>query len=146
MTGQVFNLFRQAKRLHKRAKRSGNVTHYDHFNLKRSEAKATFKLARDKYYVDIADKLADPNTSTKAYWRLTKLAYGQKAASETPHLLEADRLITDDGEKCSTFNIFLAVIVALTQLRISIILFLFLHIIHHIALMIYLLHLRKSLK
>ena len=125
MTGQVFKLFRQAKRLHKRAKRSGNVTHYDHFKLKRSEAKAAFKLARDKYYVDIADKLADTNTSSKAYWRLTKLAYGQKAASEIPHLLEADRLITDDGEKCSTFNIFLAPIVALTQLRISIILFFF---------------------
>ena len=106
MTGQVLKLFRQAKILHKRAKRSGNVTHYDLFKLKRSEARAAFKLARDKYYVDIADKLADPNTSYKAYWRLTKLAYGQKAASEIPHLLDADRVITDDGEKCSTFNKF----------------------------------------
>ena len=96
MTGQVLKLFRQAKTPHKRAKRPGNVTHYDHFKLKRSEAKAAFKLARDKYYVDIADKLADPNTSSNAYWRLTKLAYGQKAASGIPYLLEADRVITDD--------------------------------------------------
>ena len=81
-----------------------NVTHHDHFKLKRSEAKTAFKFARDKYYVDIADKLADPNTSSKAYWRLTKLAYGQKAASGILHLLDADRVITDDGEKCSTFN------------------------------------------
>ena len=44
MTGQVLKLFRQAKRLHKRAKRSGNVTHYNHFKLKRSEAKADPKL------------------------------------------------------------------------------------------------------
>ena len=81
-----------------------NLTHYDHFKLKRSEAKAAFKLARDKYYVDIADKLADPNTSSKAYCRLTKLAYGQKAASGILHPLDADRVITADGEKCSTFN------------------------------------------
>ena len=146
MTGQVLKLFRQAKRLHKRAKRSGNVTHYDHCKLKRSEAEAAFKLARDKYYVDIADKLADPNTSSKAYWRLTKLAYGQKAVSGIPHLLNADRVITDDGKKCPTFNNFFSSHSRVDSSENINNTLPFLHIIHHIALMIYLLHLRKSFK
>ena len=76
ITFQVKKLFKQAKRLHKRAKRSGSEVHYRHFKLKRAEAKSAFKISRDKSYIDIADKLADPNTSSKAYWRLSKLAYG----------------------------------------------------------------------
>ena len=48
--------------------------------------------------------LADPNTSAKTFWKITKLVYGNKRVQSIPHLIVNDYLITKTTEKAEAFN------------------------------------------
>ena len=108
MTSEVRKFFRQAKRLHKRAKRTGSPEHYAHFSDKRREAKAAFRKASNTFYTNISDKLINPNTSQKSYWKLTKMVYGNKVSNGIHNIMCGDRLIDDSTEMAKSFNTYFA--------------------------------------
>ena len=93
ITSEVRKLFRQAKRLHKRAKRTGLPEQYAHFSDKRREAKAAFRKASNTFYTNISDILINPNTSQKSYWKLTKMV-----SNGIHNIMCGDRLIDDSTE------------------------------------------------
>ena len=98
MIREVRKLFRQAKRLHKHAKRTGLPYHYAHFSDKRCEAKAAFRKASNTFYNNISDQLINPNTSQKSYWKLTKMVYGNKVSNGIHNIMCGDRLMDDSIE------------------------------------------------
>ena len=104
MTGAIRRQFRHCKRLHKKAKRTGDAVHQEHFRNKRREAKLAFRTSRDDFYNNIANKLADPKTSTKTFWKTTKLVYGTKRSASVPDLIVDDHLISESTEKAEAFN------------------------------------------
>ena len=67
---------------------------YAHFSDKRREAKAAFRKASNTFYTNISDKLINPNTSQKSYWKLTKMAYGNKVSNGIHNIMCGDRLMT----------------------------------------------------
>ena len=56
MTPAIRKLFRQCKRLHKKATRTGRADHFEQFIVKRREAKASF---RNIFYNNVVNKLTD---------------------------------------------------------------------------------------
>lgn len=106
MTGEVRRLFRVAKRLHRKAKRTKDPADLEHFRTARREAKSAFRTSRSKFYSDIAEKVLDPNTSCKTYWKLTKLVYGNKVSKGIPDLLDNDNPVSDAAGKADLFNNF----------------------------------------
>ena len=73
MTGEVRKLFRIAKRLHRKARRTHNTTHVEQFRNARREAKSAFRMSRSKFYKDLSDKILDPSTNSQTFWKLSKL-------------------------------------------------------------------------
>lgn len=106
MTSEIRKLFRVAKRLHRRAKRTKNPDHVEHFRNARREAKSAFRTARSNFYTDIANKILDPTTSCKTYWKLSKLVYGNKVAKGIPDMLDNDSPVSDAAGKAALFNKF----------------------------------------
>ena len=104
MTSEVRRLFKLAKKLHKRAKKSGNPTQLEQFRNARREAKAAFRKSRSIYFSDISEKLLDPATCVKTYWKLTKMVYGAKVVKGIPDLVTQTSNISDTYEKASLFN------------------------------------------
>ena len=102
MTSEVRRLFNVAKRLHKKAKK--NPIHMELFRNARRDAKSSFRKARAKYYSDISEKLLNPSTCTKTYWKLTKMVYGSKVAKGIPDLVDDESNVSDNYEKASLFN------------------------------------------
>ena len=108
MTHEVRKLFKTAKKLHKRAKRTGNLTDLEHFRNARRLAKTSFRKAKSKFYQDISEKLTNPATCNKTYWKLNKLVYGAKSSSKIPDLKDADSDVTKNEDKAALFNRFFA--------------------------------------
>ena len=65
ITPAIRKLFRQCKRLHKKATRTGRADHVEQFRVKRREAKASFRLSRNNFYNNVVNKLTDVNTFNK---------------------------------------------------------------------------------
>ena len=76
---------------------------YDYFNgiLLAMNWDEFFSSTED---INLASKLPDPNTSSKTFWKITKLVYGTKRVRSKPHLIVNDCLITKTTEKAETFN------------------------------------------
>lgn len=108
MNGEVRHLFKVAKRLHKRAKRTQNPVHIEVFRNARREAKSEFRRARSKFYSDISEHLLDPTTSSKTYWKLTKLVYGNKVVKGIPDLNNGASVVSDTLEKAKLLNKYFA--------------------------------------
>ena len=104
MTPTIRKLFRQCKRLHKKATRTGRAAHFEQFKNKRREAKASFRLSRNNFFNNVVNKLTDVNTSSKIYWKFIKLVYGCKQHSLIPDLEHFGNTISDSSEKATLFN------------------------------------------
>ena len=61
-------------------------------------------IAQNHYYQSFTQRLLDPKTGTKEYWRLTKELYGNKVKSGIPSLLIGDKVISSPEMKCKIFN------------------------------------------
>ncbi len=93
-----------AKRFHKKAKRTGQETDVEIFRTARRAAKSAYRTARAKFYSDISQKLLDPTTGCKTFWKLTKLVYGNKVSEGIPDILFNNTLIKDTAGKAAIFN------------------------------------------
>ena len=108
MTPAIRKLFRECKRLHKKAKRTGRAEHTDQFKTKRREAKSCFRLSRSEFYDNVVNKLIDVNTCNKTYWKFIKLVYGCKQLSLVPDIEAFGHIISDSEEKAVLFNNYFA--------------------------------------
>lgn len=106
MTSEVRRLFKIAKRMHKRARHTCDPVHIEIFRNARRDAKSSFRKARSKFFNDISEKLLNPTTNNKAYWKLNKLVYGDKTCKSIPDLLDGTSLKTDSWDKAMLFNKF----------------------------------------
>ena len=104
MTPAIRKLFRQCKRLHKKATRTGRADHLEQSRDKRREAKASFRLSRNNFHNNVVNKLTDVNTSSKTYWKFIKLVYGCKQHSLMPDIEHFGNTISDSSEKATLFN------------------------------------------
>ena len=57
-----------------------------------------------EYEQNIAIKLQDPTTSSKEYWHLTKMVYGNKVKCGIPSIIEAGEVFWDAETKANLFN------------------------------------------
>ena len=66
-----------------------------------SEAITSSKL---KYYEDLANKLNDPKTAPKTYWKILKTLVNDTKIPLIPPLLVGNQLVSDFLEKANLFN------------------------------------------
>ena len=104
MTSEIRKMFKVARHLHKRAKRTANPVDIELFRNARREAKSAFRKSRTKYFSDISEKLLDRTTCTKTYWKLTKMVYGSKVVKGIPDMSSNGSNISDTHEKATLFN------------------------------------------
>lgn len=108
MTQEIRGLFKVAKRLHRKAKRTGSPMHAEQFRNARRDAKTAFRKSQSNYFHDLAEKLTDPSTCNKTYWKLNKLVYGSKSSYKIADLKDGDEIISDPAAKATLFNTFFA--------------------------------------
>ena len=104
ITPHVRKLLLESKHLHKIKTSTGHITDIYRFKNKRREAKEALKIAKDKYYANLINKIQSPETTTKTYWKLVKSVYGPKLDSGIPSLLENGNVITNDRDKANLLN------------------------------------------
>jgi len=64
--------------------------------------------AKQQHEIRIAAKLSDPNTTSKQYWNLTKMIYGNKIKSSIPSIIEGDTVYATPESKANLFNLHFA--------------------------------------
>ena len=70
----------------------------------RDEANKLKRAAKEEYYKKMNDKLSNPDTSSKNYWKLMKQLYGNKTHQGIPPLIKDGHVFTSPKTKCNIFN------------------------------------------
>jgi hypothetical protein len=107
-TQQIDKMFKDCHRLHRKFKRTRNLLHRQQYEDKRREAKKAFRNSKYHYYQNLTNKILNPETTTKSFWKLVKLTYGNKQCSGIPPLIENDTVITNDKDKAILLNEYFA--------------------------------------
>ena len=68
----------------------------------------SIQIAKQNYVNKIAQRLGDPNTSSKCNWSLLKTLFNRKKIPCIPPLSHGDKFIIDFQEKSEIFNSFFA--------------------------------------
>ena len=103
-TSNVRKAFSKRDKLHRKWKQNQTAFNYEKFSHARQEANLIKKTAKTNYYSKICNKLANPTTSSKQYWKLMKQLYGNKVHMGIPPLIKHGKLINSTSEKCDIFN------------------------------------------
>jgi hypothetical protein len=104
MNNTIRKLLRQVHRLHKRKQRTSNPEHILAFKNKRREAHTAIKESKKEYYRKQSEKLLDPNTHSKTYWKIIRSVYGSKQECSIPSLKENGTYISNNTEKANILN------------------------------------------
>jgi hypothetical protein len=107
-TYELRTIFRERDRLHKLKNRTKNPRHIDYYKSKRNEATAALRDAKRNYYIKMSERIMDPKTSSKNYWKLVKNCLGNKQSSSIPSMMENDLLIDEDTDKAELLNNYFA--------------------------------------
>ena len=108
MTSQVKQLFKTARRLHKRAQRTNNQTDIQKHRDKRREAKEAWREAENKFYLDIENELKNSNNNSRNYWKIIKNVLGNKKTEAIPCIVDGDTIASSNTEKANILNSFFA--------------------------------------
>ena len=108
MTPQVKQLFKTARRLHKRAQRTNNPLDIEKHQDKRREAKLAWREAENDFYVGIETKLQNSSNNSKNYWKIIKNALGTNKTEAIPCIVDGDTTATCNSEKAEILNSFFA--------------------------------------
>ena len=76
MTKQIKVYFRRANKLHRRAMKTQLPADIEKHRVARRFAKSNWKSAQFDYYRKLNQKLTDPKTSSRAWWKLNKKEMG----------------------------------------------------------------------
>ena len=104
ITNDVRRNFRKRNHAHKRWKRNPSDANFVKYTQARADTEASKQQAKDAYYSRLSQRLLDPNTGTKEYWRLTKELYGSKVKGGIPPLIKDDKVYSNAQDKCNIFN------------------------------------------
>ena len=104
---QVKTLIEKKNHLFKSFMAIGRLT-VDRARLQKAVAELIniIKSSKENFYNNLAKKLNDLNTSSKAYWSITKAFVNGKKTPIIPPLLVNNNLISNFREKTSIFNDF----------------------------------------
>ena len=108
MTHKVKQLFKTARRLHKRAQRTQNPHDTERHRQARQTAKQEWKQAQDKYYANIENKLHNSLNDSRTYWKIVKHTIGNNRTENIPCIIDADAIATTDTEKTEILNNYFA--------------------------------------
>ena len=89
-------------------RKSNNMYHHYAFKNLQNHLNQSIQIAKQNYVNKIAQKLGDPNTSSKCYWSLLKTLLNGKKIPCIPPLFHVDKFIVDFQEKSEIFNSFFA--------------------------------------
>ena len=88
--------------------KSNNMYHLCAFKNLQKHLNQSIQIAKQNYVNKIAQRLGDPNTSSKCYWSLLKTLLNGKKIPCIPPLFHGDKFIVDFLEKSEIFNSFFA--------------------------------------
>ena len=104
-TPNIRNLFRKCHTLHKRKNLTNNENDIERYQNARHMAKTAFRNARRDYYNNLNEKIENPETTTKTFWKLLKNIMN-KNSSGIPTLNVNGSQIHDDRGKAEALNDF----------------------------------------
>ena len=98
-TNKVRIAYRESFRAYKLQKRTKSQQHIDIYKEKHRLAKQAFRQSRLEYYSNISDKLQDPSTTPKYFWKLVKSVFNNTKQSTIPVLIDNGIQHTNDLDK-----------------------------------------------
>ena len=109
LTWNVKSMLRKQNRIYRKYKNNGYKNEdkiiLDRF---RNECFNAITNAKEKYLRHLGDKLADPTTGQKTYWKILNKFLNKCKVPRIPPLIVNDKFIIDYKEKASLFNTFFA--------------------------------------
>ena len=109
ITKSLKNMLNRKNRLYKSYKRHGykeeDKIRLDSF---RSECQKAVENAKLTYLTKLGNKVNDPNTSQKSYWKIINRVMNKSRAPKVPPLLVNNEFIVNCREKAKIFNNFFA--------------------------------------
>ena len=107
ITKPLKNMLNRKNRLYKSYKRHGykeeDKIRLDSF---RSECHQAVENAKLSYLTNLGNKVNDPNTSQKSYWKIINRVMNKSRAPKVPPLILNNEFIVNCGEKAKIFNNF----------------------------------------
>ena len=89
-------------------RKSNNMYHLCAFINLQNHLNRSIQISKQNYDNKIAQRLGDPNTSSKCYWSLLKTLLNGKKIPCIPPVFHSDKFIVDFQEKSEFFNSFFA--------------------------------------
>ena len=103
-TSRVRCEFRKRDRAHSKYKKNPTIENYTFYKHLRHEANKAKFIAKFEYNAKLSQRLVNPNTCPKEYWKITNNLYGNKVHSGIPPLLKNGVVHTSSIAKCNIFN------------------------------------------
>ena len=79
---------------------------FEKFKALQYQLNISIQESKEKYYTKLSSRLADPLTSPKTYWSISKTFLNNKKIPCIPPLFHENKFITDFKEKVELFNHF----------------------------------------
>jgi hypothetical protein len=98
MNGLIRQAIRRRDRLLKR------VLSWERYRIQRNLVVKLIRRAKMEHQRKINTLLADPSTSAKKWWGISKSLYGNKCCSSLPDLIDNNIVISDSQHKAQVFN------------------------------------------
>ena len=79
---------------------------FEKFKALQYQLNISIQESKEKYYTKLSSRLANPLTSPKTYWSISKTFLNNKKIPCIPPLFHENKFITDFKEKAELFNHF----------------------------------------
>ena len=104
ITTMVRRYLRKRHRAFKKWKQHPSDLNYNRYCQIRIQTEEVKEKAKNDYHIKLSNKLCNPDTSVKDYWKLTKAIYGSKVKSGIPSLIMNNVVYSSAQDKCKIFN------------------------------------------
>ena len=108
MTDSIKNKQKQRAKLTKKYFKCGKKEPDVQITALSNECIKTILEAKEKYTRQLSQKLSDPSTEPKTYWKIINRFVNNKKTPMIPPLLVNDKIISNFSEKANLFNKFFA--------------------------------------
>ena len=104
MNSKVRKAIRKRNRLLKNHSRLKTSASWEKYRVQRNYTTTLIRSNKALYYVNLNNKLQEPEVSSKKWWGIVKSLYGQKMRETVPTLMEGPNIISDAKEKAEVLN------------------------------------------